>query len=326
MAGGIAVGRLAPSPSGRMHLGNVFSALLAYLSVKSRGGKLVLRIEDLDRLRCKEEYAETLMDDLAWLGIGWDEGPFWQSRREEHYRAALTALEGKGLLYPCYCTRRERLGDAPNETSAPHGPLPVYGETCRNLTPAERSELEAAGRSPAVRLALPDRAVSFVDGHLGGYTVNLRRDCGDPILRRADGFYAYQLAVSVDDGEMGVTEVVRGSDLCSATPVQIFLQKTLGYTPPTYYHVPLLTAPDGRRLSKRDGDLGMEVLRRRFAPEELLGHLAAMSGLAKTSEPIELSALTDSFTWESVTKKAAIVPDSFGVSNLSLGDTARVPR
>ena len=244
------IGRFAPSPSGRMHLGNVFSAMLAWLSIRSCGGKLVLRIEDLDPDRCRREYADQLKRDLEWRGLTWDEEQTPQSLRSEAYRGMFSRLEEKNLVYPCYCSRVEL-----HAASAPHasdGTL-LYAGTCRNLTDAQRA---AKTKTPCWRVAVPDEDVSFTDGLQGAYTQNLARACGDFIVRRADGVYAYQLAVVTDDAQAGVTQVVRGSDLLSSTPRQIWLQRQLGFPEPGYYHVPLLVAPDGRRLSREGSGHG----------------------------------------------------------------------
>ena len=221
-AWGSRTGALCPSPSGRMHLGNVFSALLAWLSVRRAGGVMVLRMEDLDPDRCRAAYAEQLADDLRWLGLDWDEGyqkggahgPYLQSERTARYAAAFRALEERGLVYPRYCTRAERLA-----ASAPTAPTDrvVYSGKCRHLTEEERARL-AQTRCPAWRLIVPDQEISFTDGLQGTYRENLLRDCGDFILRRSDGVYAYQLAVVCDDGDMGITQVVRGRDLLDSTP------------------------------------------------------------------------------------------------------------
>ena len=301
-------GRFAPSPSGRMHLGNVWCALLAWLSVRSQQGVMVLRIEDLDTGRCRPEYADRLMDDLRWLGLDWDEGyeaggpdgPYLQSERTERYAAAFRRLESLGLVYPCYCTRAERLA-----ASAPHRSdgQTVYTGRCRGLTDEERRALEASGRRPAQRVRAPDERWAFRDGHLGGFAENLARDCGDFIVRRPDGVYAYQLAVVADDAAMEVTQVVRGRDLLSSTPRQIWLYETLGLTPPAFFHVPLLLAPDGRRLSKRDGDLDMGALRARYAPEELVGLLAFLAGQQERPDPVEARALAGRFSWETVPRE-----------------------
>ena len=297
-------GRFAPSPSGRMHLGNLFSGLLAWLSVRAAGGTMVLRMEDLDPDRCKEEYAVQLADDLRWLGLDWDEGyqvrgphgPYRQSQRTDLYAGAFRKLEGRGLIYPCYCTRAERLA-----ASAPHRSdgQAVYSGRCRHLTEAQRTELSAT-RRPAWRVKVPDRSIGFTDGLQGFYEENLLHDCGDFILRRSDGVYAYQLAVVYDDGAMEVNQVVRGRDLLDSTPRQRYLYELLGLTPPEFYHVPLLLAPDGRRLSKREKDLDMGALRERFTSETLTGLLAFWAGQLDKPEPVAPSELAQHFDWTKV--------------------------
>ena len=284
------VGRFAPSPSGRMHLGNVFSALLAWLSVRSAGGKMILRIEDLDPDRCRPEYAAQLRRDLEWLGLDWDEEQTPQSQRTEAYAEAFARLD----TYPCYCSRNEL-----HAASAPHASdgAVIYAGTCRDLTAAERA---AKTRRPAWRVRVPDEEVSFVDGLQGEVRENLARECGDFILRRSDGVYAYQLAVVTDDAEGGVTEVVRGRDLLSSTPRQIWLQRTLGFPAVEYCHVPLLVAPDGRRLSKRERDLDLGALRQLYTPEELLGKLAALANLQPEAAPVRAWELVSRFSWEQV--------------------------
>ena len=283
------VGRFAPSPSGRMHLGNVFAALLAWLYARSAGGELLLRIEDLDPDRCRPEYAHQLREDLRWLGLDWDREGEPQSRRSAAYAEAFRALEEQGLLYPCYCSRA-----ALHAASAPHASdgTPVYAGTCRSLTAAERA---AQTRKPAWRVRVPDRIFGFQDGLQGHYEENLASACGDFIVRRSDGVYAYQLAVVVDDAAMGVTQVVRGRDLLSSTPRQIFLQERLGLPTPEYVHVPLLLSPDGRRLSKRDRDLDLGLLRRRCKPEQVLGVLAFAAGLLDRPEPLSAAELAAGF-------------------------------
>ena len=296
-------GRFAPSPSGRMHLGNLFSALLAWLDARSAGGTLVFRTEDLDPDRCTAERARQVMDDLRWLGLDWDEGggepEYSQSVRSGYYADAFRRLEELGLIYPCYCTRAERLA-----ASAPHRSdgAAVYSGRCVHLTAAERAAFEAMGRRPAYRVRVPDKTVTVDDLHMGLYAENLRRDCGDFIVRRSDGVWAYQLAVVVDDALMGVTRVVRGSDLLSSAPRQAWLHRTLGYEPPEFCHVPLLLAPDGRRLSKRDGDLDMGALRQRYTPEELTGLLAHWAGLLPAPEPVRPRELIADFNWAKVPK------------------------
>ncbi len=297
-------GRFAPSPSGRMHLGNVYSAVLSFLSAKSRGGEWILRIEDLDTQRCKREYADILEDDLRWLGLSWDEGgqaggahePYYQSARGELYREALERIRQKGLLYPCYCRRADILAArAPHESDG----MVVYSGRCFSLTSEERKALEKE-RRPAMRIHVPDETSAFEDGHYGLQTCNLSRDCGDFILQRADGSFAYQLAVVVDDALMNVNEVVRGCDLLQSTHQQIFLYKVLGYEAPRFYHLPLLMSASGHRLAKRDAGTDMGYLRQHFTPEALLGRVAYYARLLDREEPISLGELLSIFSWEKI--------------------------
>ena len=287
-------GRFAPSPSGRMHLGNLWSALLAWLSARSQGGEMVLRLEDLDPDRCTRAWCDQVMRDLEWLGLDWDNEPVYQSRRTELYRAAFAQLEERGLVYPCYCTRAERLA-----ASAPHRSdgVVVYDGRCRRLSPQAREEL-ARTRRPAWRVEVPEEIVSFTDRIQGPFVQDLARECGDFILRRSDGVYAYQLAVVVDDGEMGVTQVVRGSDLLDSTPRQIWLQAQLGLSHPEYGHVPLLLAPDGRRLAKRDRDQELGALQVQYTAPELVGRLACLAGLIPEPAPVTPAELVPLFSWD----------------------------
>lgn len=288
------VGRFAPTPSGRMHLGNIFAALLAWLSVKSRDGEMVLRMEDLDTERTSAAFGEILRSDLTWLGLTWDRETQPQSQRSAVYDEYFHILEEKGLLYPCYCTRSQL-----HSVNAPHlsDGTYVYPGTCRELTAAQRA---AFHRKPAWRVRVPDKVWQVEDRVQGHYTLNLATDCGDMVVRRADGVYVYQLAVTVDDGEAGVTEVVRGMDLLSSAPRQMYLQELFGFPHPEYAHVPLLLAPDGRRLSKRDKDLDMGALRDRMRPEELLGILAHTAGIIHRPTPISLPELTQEFHWVNI--------------------------
>lgn len=286
------VGRFAPTPSGRMHLGNVFAALIAWLSVRSRDGEMVLRMEDLDTQRTSAEFAETLRDDLRWLGLTWDRETPAQSRRSVVYDQYFEILREKGLLYPCYCTRSQL-----HSVNAPHlsDGTYVYPGTCRNLTEGERA---AFHRAPAWRVVVPDRVWTVEDKIQGTYRCNLATECGDMVVRRADGVYVYQLAVTVDDGEAGVTEVVRGMDLLSSAPRQMYLQELFGFPHPEYAHVPMLLAPDGRRLSKRDRDLDLGILRQRLSREALLGELAFAAGLIDQEVSVSLKELTKEFSWK----------------------------
>ena len=286
-----------------MHLGNLWSSLLAWLAARSAGGRMVLRLEDLDPDRCTQAWCDQVMRDLEWLGLDWDNEPVYQSQRSELYRAAFQRLADAGLVYPCYCTRAERLA-----ASAPHRSdgLSVYNGRCRALTQAQRDELSRT-RRPAWRAMVPDLDVSFSDLCQGPYTEDLARDCGDFILRRSDGVYAYQLAVVVDDGDMGVTQVVRGSDLLSSTPRQLWLQRQLDLPQPEYGHVPLLLAPDGRRLAKRDRDKELGQLRRQYTARELVGILAHAAGLIPEPAPVSPRDLLPLFRWDKVPKEDMIL-------------------
>ena len=291
---GHVVGRFAPTPSGRMHLGNVFAGLISWLSVKARDGEWVLRMEDLDTQRTSAEFAQVLRQDLLWLGLPWDRETEPQSRRAPVYDRYFDRLRDLGLLYPCYCTRSQL-----HSVNAPHlsDGTYVYPGTCRNLTqPPE-------GRLPAWRVLVPDRVFTVADKCQGHYEMNLASECGDFVVRRADGVYVYQLAVTVDDGEAGVTEVVRGMDLLSSAPRQMYLQEVLGFAQPEYGHVPMLLAPDGRRRSKRDKDLDLGVLRQNMPPEALIGSLAFAAGLIDQKTAISAKELAAEFSWDKLKKE-----------------------
>lgn len=296
------VGRFAPSPTGRMHAGNIFAALMAWLIAKSQGGRIVLRIEDLDRQRSRREYIDGVQADFELLGLTWDDGPYFQQGREEAYRAAYQALKDRGLVYPCFCSRADL-----HAASAPHrGEKLVYPGTCRSLTPEERAR-RAAEKDPAMRIVVPHRAYSLVDQIQGQYRQMLDEECGDFLIRRSDGAFAYQLAVVVDDAEQGVTSVVRGMDLLCSTPQQLYLQDLLGLPHPVYAHVPLLVAEKDRRLSKRDHDASLEALLARFGtPEGVIGHIAWLTGIRDEDEPATPEQLLDGFD---VTHAAERFPD-----------------
>ena len=303
-------GRFAPSPSGRIHLGNILCCLLAWLSAKRKGGRVILRVEDLDTARCPRRYAGKMAADLRWLGLDWDEGPengphgpYYQSERTALYEEALRRLTDMGLVYPCFCTRAEL-----HAASAPHREdgQTVYGGTCRKLTPAQIEE-RARTRRPALRLRVPPEEWGFEDGHMGTYKENLETDCGDFLLRRSDGLFAYQLAVVVDDAAMGITEVVRGADLLSSTPRQLYLYRLLGLTPPEFCHFPLLLAPDGRRLSKRDAAAGLDGIN--LPAEEVLGRLAYLAGLNPPAAPRRPEDLLADFAWDKVPREDIRVPE-----------------
>ena len=302
MADASVKGRFAPTPSGRMHLGNAFSSLMAWLGARSAGGRMVLRIEDLDPRAQSPERAQLLMDDLRWLGLDWDEGPYWQSQRTEVYEQALARLEKQGLTYPCFCTRAQlHAATAPHASDGTY----LYQGTCRGLTPAEVAERSLA-RPPATRLRVPaadDPAgtISWCDLAYGPQREVLAEECGDFLIRRSDGVFAYQLAVTVDDALMGVTQVVRGCDLLASSARQTYLYRLLGYEPPAFAHVPLLVAAEGRRLSKRDGDLDLGALRAAgVSAERIVGRLAHAVGLATAHEDLAPEQLLDRFSWEQV--------------------------
>lgn len=288
-----------------MHLGNLFTALLAWLSARADGGEFVLRIEDLDPDRSRAEYAEAIRDDLRWLGLDWDREMPLQSTQTPVYAEQFERLRERGLIYPCFCTRNEL-----HAASAPHasdGTL-LYAGTCRNLTPAQ---IASQTRKPAWRIRVPEETISFRDGVFGAVTQNLATACGDFILRRSDGVYAYQLAVVCDDALGGITQVVRGCDLLPSTPRQIWLGRELGFVQPVYYHVPLLVAPDGRRLSKRERDLDMEHLRRRYTPEQLTGRLAFLAGLRPEVSAVAPKELAHGFTWGVIHKNDIPISKDF---------------
>lgn len=302
-----AVGRFAPSPTGRMHLGNLFTALLSWLSVRKSGGKWILRIEDLDPQRSRPEYARQIEDDLRWLGLDWDEGgledkgtsgPYRQSLRGEIYEAYLRKLQSTGYTYPCFCSRADIMA-----TQAPHqsdGRI-IYGGRCRPAAlPCFETPRRDNERPPAVRLYVPDREICFTDTVYGPQRVNLSTGCGDFVLRRGDGAWAYQLAVVVDDALMGVTEVVRGNDLLLSAAQQIYLYGLLGVKAPSYTHLPLLGNKAGQRLSKRDSAMSMEELRKKFRPEELVGHLARIAGLVGEDLACTPRELVGLFEWNRI--------------------------
>ena len=288
------VGRFAPTPSGRMHLGNVFAALISWLAVRKDKGHMVLRMEDLDTQRTSAEYAQILREDLLWLGLDLDEETQPQSQRSYVYQEYFDKLEAMGLLYPCYCTRSQL-----HSVNAPHlsDGTYLYPGTCRNLSKEEQA---AFNRAPAWRVMVPDQFFTVEDKIQGTYTENLSTHCGDFVVRRADGVYVYQLAVTVDDGLAGVTQVVRGIDLLGSAPRQMYLQSLFGFPHPEYAHVPMLLAPDGRRLSKRDKDLDLGYLREHTTAEKLIGVLACSAGLLETPEPISAKELANHFSFEKI--------------------------
>jgi glutamyl-tRNA synthetase len=269
-------GRFAPSPTGPLHLGNLRTALLAWLFARSAGARFLIRVEDLDRSRVRPGLEEAQLADLAAHGLDWDGPVVRQSERMELYEEAIDRLGAEGLLYPCYCTRAEIRAAA----SAPHGisASDRYPGTCRELTAAQRAEREAAGRPPALRARSGDACITFEDRLLGSFEETV----DDFVVRRNDGTPAYQLAVVVDDAAQGIGEVVRGADLADSTPRQILLARLLGLPEPRYVHVPLVLGPDGRRLAKRHGAVALSE--RDEGPEEIRAWMARSLGLARAGE------------------------------------------
>jgi glutamyl-tRNA synthetase len=284
-------GRYAPSPTGDLHLGNLRTALLSWLFARSAGGRHLLRIDDLDPERSAERWERRQLADLEALGIDWDGPPLRQSGRGAEYAAAIEELERAGLLYPCWCSRRE-IREA---TSAPHGPLPegAYPGTCRQLDATERRRRERSGRPAALRVRAEEAVVGFDD--------RLRGECSgqvdDFVVRRKDGAPAYNLATTIDDAAQGIDEVVRGRDLLGSTPRQLWLAERLGVpAPASWAHVPLLLGPDGRRLAKRHGAVSLEQRRRRGeSSAQVRGALAASLGLCEPGEQPSPARLLERF-------------------------------
>jgi glutamyl-tRNA synthetase len=280
-------GRFAPSPTGPLHLGNLRTALLAWLFARSAGAQFLLRVEDLDRSRVRSGIEETQLSDLRALGLDWDGPAVRQSERLELYEDAIARLEAGELLYPCYCTRAEIRAAA----SAPPGISAAdrYSGTCRELTAAQRAVHEAAGRPPALRVRSEDVRIVFQDRLLG----RIEEEVDDFVVRRNDGTFSYQLAVVVDDAAQGIGEVVRGADLADSTPRQILLARLLGLPEPTYTHVPLVLGPDGQRLAKRHGAVALSD--RPEGPDEVRSWMARTLGLAKAGDTPSMEDLLERF-------------------------------
>ena len=284
------LGRLAPSPSGRLHMGNILSFMLASLAADL----VVLRIEDLDPDRCKQEYVDQLMRDLEYLGFSWEGPVVRQSMRTEAYLEAYRKLEALHMVYPCFCTRADL-----HSANAPHfGDEIVYPSTCRGLSDEEREDalrasMRPGARKPSWRLMVDDEPILFDDLFQEHQEWCLARSSGDFIVRRSDGVFAYQLAVVVDDAAMGVNQVVRGVDLLSSVPRQRYIQDLLGFGNPEVGHVPLLVDEEGRRLSKRNGDASLSYLieERGLSGRQILGHLARLCGIVPEFEPLSLDDL-----------------------------------
>lgn len=301
MTSGRIVGRFAPSPTGRLHLGNLRSALLGWLDVRSKGGRFLVRLEDLDPDRSKPEHVAGIWEDLRFLGLDWDPEVLVQSERAHVYRAAVEQLRAKALVYDCTCSRAE----VARAASAPHvgEDGPVYPGTCR------AGAVPKPGRQPSVRFKVPAGVVAFDDELRGATSQDVAKEVGDFVVQRSDGVASYQLAVVVDDAASQVTRVVRGDDLLLSTPRQLLLQRALGLPTPTYAHVPLLLQPDGRRLAKREGSLTAAGLRARgVSSEALVGALAKWSGLSDGT-PCTAASLVAPFDWHRVRATPTVVGD-----------------
>lgn len=296
-------GRFAPSPTGLLHLGNLRTALLAWLFARSSGGRFLLRVEDLDRVASRPELERAHLADLRAVGIDWDGPVLRQSSRFPRYDAAIEVLEAAGLTYHCYCSRRE-IHDA---ARAPHGHLPegAYPGTCRGLSGDERAERERSGRRPALRLRAAGTVVQFHD-RLHGLQ---HGEVDDFVLRRSDGAPAYNLAVVIDDADQGVEEVVRGDDLLPTTPRQIHLARLLDLTVPSHAHVPLVLGPDGRRLAKRHGAVTLaDHVARGETPAQVRTLLGWSLGLCERDEPVTPAALAGRFDPDRVPRRPWTVP------------------
>ncbi len=302
--------RLAPSPTGYLHLGNAWAFFLCWLAARHKQGTIVLRIEDVDTARCRQAYADAILEDLAWLGLTWDEGPVAQHPRIPRYTAVLEHLVAAGHAYPCWCSRK----DLQELASAPHGETPVYPGRCRSLSEDERTR-RAALRPPAFRLILPDTACHFDDAVLGPIQLTPAACGGDFPIRRADGLFAYQLAVAVDDLDGGITTVVRGADLLSSTPRQQAIFHYLNAPLPRYAHVPLLLDATGQRLAKRHSALSLRALRHvGVRPQAVIGLLAWLAGLRPSCTPCGMEELIADFAWAALPcHPVHLPPDPLGM-------------
>ncbi len=305
-------GRFAPTPSGNMHIGNAFCYLLAWLSARSQGGKLVLRFEDCDLMRMRPEAVAQTFSDLRWLGLDWDEGPadekrggpYFQSCRTEIYEKYFDELRARGAVYPCFCSRQDvRLAAAPH----PGEGGAVYPGTCRALRDDEIAA-RAKRRPPAWRLRLEDEEIVFTDALCGEQRCAIARERGDFPIRRSDGVFCYQFTTALDDALMGVSEVVRSRDLLDSTPWQIYVQRLFGFSPPRFLHIPMILDEEGRRMAKRDFALSLREIRRFYSPEEVLGQLGWLAGLRDSYRPCTLPELLSGFSWERLPSDDIVLP------------------
>ncbi len=310
-------GRFAPSPTGRMHLGNLWVAILSYLSTRRQKGQFVIRIEDIDRQRSKQEFSELMLDDLEWLGFEWDEGPrvsnndkqYYQSYRGHYYESQLNEWSSKDIIYPCYCNR-SRLQTI---MSAPHfGELiPIYDGRCRDAGVKIFNEI-AHKKVPSYRLKVKSCLIEYIDFWQGLVSVHIEEGLHDFILKRSDGMYAYHLASVLDDIAMGITEVLRGCDLLEPTVFQIYLYQLLGKKVPVYKHAPLLMDTHGHRLSKRQQSITIQELRQMgYSSHQIIGLLVEKTKLVDSryvsSSGISLDELLDVSLDQDVLKKSTVI-------------------
>ena len=308
------LGRFAPTPSGDVHIGNAFCYLLAWLSTKQQGGRILLRMEDVDTPRVVAGKAQQTLEDLHWLGLSWDLGPedgkssdeYFQSARTEIYNEIFRKLKADGEVYPCFCSRADLLN-----ASAPHAEdgHSIYPGSCAKLTEAQRTE-KALLRKPAWRIRTPHESYAFDDGLQGHVSMELAREYGDFPIRRADGIYCYQFVAAVDDALMGVNEVVRSKDLLLSTPQQLFIFSRLGIQPPKYIHIPMILNSDGSRMAKRGCSTAISQLKDKYSPEEMLGRLAYLAGQQKDFSPVTLDRLLEIFSWDKVPRDDILLPEN----------------
>lgn len=305
------VGRFAPTPSGKLHVGNAFSFLIAYLQARQQNGSMRMRVEDIDTARCKSQYIDSLFKDFEWLGFSWDGEVLYQSKRLDAYEEAFSLLQQTNRIYPCFCSRADI-----HAASAPHqGEEIIYPGTCRNLSYDELVKRSAL-KSPSYRIKVPSAQFCFDDLFQGHCSFDLSAMSGDFVIRRSDNVFAYQLAVVIDDAAMGVTTVVRGLDLLNSVPRQQFLQDCLHLPQITYGHLPLMVDQKGRRLAKRAGDISIEYFRTKpgFSPEAFWGKLAYSCGIVADEQPCTLDDLIKEARLDALKGKETVVLPDYSVS------------
>ena len=284
------VGRYAPSPTGRLHLGNLRTALLSWLHARLNNGTFLLRMDDLDTPRLIKGCDQQILTDLEWLGLDWDGDVYYQSQHLDYYQDAFDSLKQKQHIFPCYCSRK----DIQQAASAPHGKSPIYPKTCHDLSAEDIAKYQQI-KEPAWRYRVDkhiDDNIEFNDGVLGKHSESLQQDCGDFVVKRADTLFAYQLAVVVDDIQQGITDVMRGDDLLDSTARQIALFHAFGHQQPQYWHVPLLKDEAGQRMAKRDGSSSIQQWQEAGGTaESLIGYLSFSANLIRSQQAISVTEL-----------------------------------